>query len=106
MSYQGRGALQITEEEQQCAKCLILASCTKLFTHCEVGKEGVELVLAHLSGMTQMVKAQIAPHPKHVASDGEFCITPHQHFFAIALQQPWYTDVGSKQTSWLGIRPA
>ena len=35
-------------------------------------------------GMSQVVKAQIAPHPRHVASDGAICITPHQHFLAIA----------------------
>jgi hypothetical protein len=45
-------------------------------------------------GMSQVVKAQIAPHPRHVASDGAFCITPHQQFLAIALQQSWCTDVG------------
>ena len=45
-------------------------------------------------GMSQVVKAQIAPHPRHVASDGAICITPHQHFLAIALQQSWCTDVG------------
>jgi hypothetical protein len=43
-AYQGMGALQITEEEQQCANGLILAGCAKLFTHCEVGKEGIDLV--------------------------------------------------------------
>ena len=53
-AYQGRGALQITEEEQQCAKGLILAGCAKLFTHCEVGNEGIDLVLAHHSGMSQV----------------------------------------------------
>ena len=45
-------------------------------------------------GISQVVKAQIAPHPRPVASDGAFCITPHQHFLAIALQQSWCTDVG------------
>ena len=45
-------------------------------------------------GMSQVVKAQIAPHPRHVASDGAICITPHQHFLAIAHQQSWCTDVG------------
>ena len=45
-------------------------------------------------GISQVVKAQIAPHPRHVASDGAICITPHQHFLAIALQQSWCTDVG------------
>ena len=45
-------------------------------------------------GMSQVVKAQITPHPRHVASDGAICITPHQHFLAIALQQSWCTGVG------------
>jgi hypothetical protein len=45
-------------------------------------------------GMSQVVKAQIAPHPRHVASDGAICITPHQHFLAIALQQSWCTGIG------------
>ena len=31
-------------EEQQCAKGLILAGCAKLLIHCEVGKEGIDLV--------------------------------------------------------------
>ena len=44
LSYQGRGARQITEEEQQCAKGLIPAGCAKFFTHCELGKEGIDLV--------------------------------------------------------------
>ena len=45
-------------------------------------------------GISQVVKAQIAQHPSSVASDGAFCITPHQHFLAITLQQSWCTGVG------------
>ena len=44
--------------------------------------------------MSQLVKAQIAPHSRHVASDGAICITPHQHLLAIALQQSWCTGIG------------
>jgi len=82
-------------EEQQCAKGLILAGCAKIFSYCKVGREGIDLVLTHFSGMSQVVIAQIAPHPRHVASDGAICITPHQHFLAIALQQSCARMLGS-----------